>query len=85
MASISDEILSAIQYALDNYTTNCDRTYMSVVTKVNANKTYVIRDESGNERTVKCAIPNAGLSVGKNVWVKIPCGNIMKTHICGVV
>lgn len=82
--TLSDEILRTIKYALDKYTVNCDRTYKSVVKSITP-KGYVILDDSGCERTVKCVIPNADLKIGKGVWVKVPCGNLNQIHICGIV
>lgn len=83
--SIADEILKAIKYAIDKQVTNCDRTFVSVVKKVNTDGTYIINDEAGQERKVKCAIPNISLSVGQNVYVKIPMNNLKRIHICGVL
>ena len=84
MNNVSDEILKAIQYAIDNKTINCDRTYKSVIKEI-SNKGYVILDESGGERTVKCCIPNITLRVGQPVWIKVPMGKLQGIHICGVV
>lgn len=62
----------------------CDRTYKSVIKSVTS-KGYVVLDLTGNERTVKCCIPNISLKVGQNVWLKEPMGNLNNLHICGVV
>ena len=61
-----------------------DRTYRSVIKAITP-KGYVILDDSGAERTVKCCIPGIELKVGQNVWVKEPEGNLNWIHICGVV
>lgn len=83
--TLSDEILRTIKYALDKYTVNYDRTYKSVIKSITPKGSYIILDDSGCERTVKCSIPNVDLKVGKSVWVKVPCGNLNQIHICGVV
>ncbi len=74
-----------------NESVNCDRSFLSVIKKVNTtNKrgisktTYTIQDEFGADRDVRCVIPNLSLSVGQNVWVKLPCGNLNRMHIYGV-
>ena len=86
MGSVSDEILKAIQYAVDRKTVNCDKTYKSVIKAVKPNgKGYVILDESGGERTVKCCIPGLELKVGQSVWAKEPGGRLSDLHIVGVV
>lgn len=51
---------------------------------MNDNGTYTVLDRTGTERKVKCVVPSLPLTVGKNVWVKIPCGNLNKMHIYGV-
>lgn len=61
-----------------------DKTFKSVVKSV-TDKGYVILDNTGSERTVKCNIPNVTLTVGTYVWVIIPCGKTNDMHICGVV
>lgn len=61
-----------------------DRTYRSAIKAVTP-KGYVIQDDSGGERTVKCCIPGVELKVGQNVWVKVPEGDLKGIHICGVV
>lgn len=84
MSNIADEIIKTIKYAIDKKTINCDRTFKSVI-KQTTNKGYVILDESGTERVVKCCIPNVSLKAGQMVWVKIPCGKIKDMHVIGVV
>lgn len=61
-----------------------DKTFSSVIKKVNADKTYLILDEGGAERKVKCALPNTTLKTGQYVWIKIPCGILENMHICGI-
>lgn len=63
---------------------NCDRTFKTVIKKVTP-KGYIILDESGTERVVKCCIPNVSLKAGQMVFVKIPCGKIKDMHVVGVV
>ena len=84
MSNISDEILKAIKYAIDRKTINCDKTYKSVIKSINSNG-YVVLDNSGSERTVKCCIPEIDLKIGQGVCVKEPMGKISGLHICGVV
>ena len=57
-----------------------DRTYRSIIKAVTP-KGYVILDDSGSERTVKCCIPGVELKVGQNVWVKVPMGDLNGIHI----
>ena len=61
-----------------------DKTFSSVIKEVNADNTYLILDEGGIERKVKCAIPDVTLKPGQYVWIKIPCGNLGNMHICGI-
>ena len=84
MSNISDEILKAIQYAMERQAINCDKTYKSVIKAIN-DKGYVILDDTGSERTVKCCIPNVELKIRQMVWVKVPMGKLNDIHICGVV
>ena len=80
------EILKAINTIIDEKigSYKADHTFISVVKKKNANGTYVVIDDSGSERTVKCCIPNISLNVGKRVYVKVPMGKLSNMHICGV-
>lgn len=84
MNNIADEIIRTIKYAMDKKTVNCDRTYPSVIKAVTP-KGYVVFDESGGERTVKCCIPDAGLKAGQSVYVKEPSGRLNELHICGTI
>lgn len=83
MANIADEILKTIKYAVDKKAINCDRTYQSVIKRI-TKKGYVITDQTGQERTVPCGIPNVELKPGQSVWVKEPMGNLKELHICNV-
>lgn len=85
--SIKEEILQSIGLLIDKKleTYKADRTFVSVIKQVNSNGTYIINDQSGTNRTVKCSIPNITLTNGQAVYVKIPCGNLKRIHICGVV
>ncbi len=83
MNNLSDEILNTIKYAIENKTINCDRTFKSVIKRVTP-KGYVILDETGNERTVQCCIPNVELRPMQSVYVKIPMGRLNDIHIVGV-
>lgn len=82
--NFKDEILESIQTMVDRSIANCrvDITYRSVIKDITP-KGYVILDETGSERTVKCSIPNLGLKKGQRVWVKMPRGQIKDMHICG--
>ncbi len=84
MINIADEILKTIKYAVDKKSINCDRTYKSVIKRIDK-KGYVILDRTGSERTVKCCIPGIELRPGQSVWVKEPMGKLNDIHICGVV
>ena len=84
MKSAADEILKAIKYAVERQKINCDRTYKSVIKRINK-KGYVILDRTGSERTVKCCIPGIELRPGQSVWIKEPMGDLKGLHICGVV
>lgn len=81
--AVSDEILKAIKFAVDRKAVDCDRTYRTVVQSV-TDKGYVILDESGAERTVKCCIPGATIKAGQPVWVTMPKGSVSGSHITGV-
>lgn len=84
--SVSDEIIKTIKYALERYESNRDKSFKSVVKSIGSkNDTYIILDESGQERTVKCCVPNLNLKVGSKVWVKIPSGKLKDMHIYGIV
>ena len=84
MKSAADEILKTIKYAVDKKSINCDRTYKSVIKRIDK-KGYVILDRTGSERTVKCCIPGIELRPGQSVWVKEPMEKLNDIHICGVV
>jgi len=83
MSNIADEIIKTIKYALDKKAVNCDRTYRTIIKRIDK-KGYVIIDETGSERTVPCGIPNVELRVGQSVYVKEPMGKLNELHICGV-
>ncbi len=84
MSNIADELLKTIKYAIDRKAINCDRTYKTVIKRIDKNG-YVIIDETGSERTVPCGIPNVTLRTGQSVYVKEPSGKLNELHICGVV
>ena len=79
-----DVLVKNIIDTVNKQNNSYDISFMSVIKAVNTNGTYTVLDRTGSERNVKCIIPNLKLSVGKNVWVKIPCGNLNKMHIYGV-
>ena len=84
---LGEQIIKSIQIIIDRKLSNykSDRTFTSVIKKKNSNGTYVILDDSGGERTVKCCIPGLELKVGQSVWVKEPMSSLRDIHICGVV
>lgn len=81
--TLCKEILKYIDRASREKVTG-DRTYQSIIKKVTKNG-YVVLDQTGNERTVKCCIPGLELRELQRVWVKEPLGDLKKLHICGVV
>lgn len=84
MSNIADEIIKTIKYAVDRKTINCDRTFKTVIKRIDK-KGYVILDESGSERIVRCCIPGVSLKAGQTVYVKMMQGKIKDMHICGTV
>ena len=84
MSNIADEILKTIKYAVDRKAVNCDRTYRTIIKRIN-NNSYVIIDQTGQERIVPCGIPNVELRPMQSVYVKEPMGRLKELHICGVV
>lgn len=90
MADKNKENVEAIEIMVNNIiaaiskkAVNCDKTYGSVIKNITT-KGYVVLDTSGQERIVKCAIPNVSLKIGQKVWIKEPMGDLNKLHICGV-
>ena len=81
--NLSDEILKAVQIALDKQRLNYDQTFKSVITGI-TDKGYTISDTSGVTRDVKCCIPGASLKIGQSVWVTVPCEKIGEMFVCGV-
>lgn len=77
-------LVREIVKAIRNNSVNCDRTYRTVIKRIDK-KGYVILDETGQERTVKCCIPNLNLRVGQVVYVKMIQGQLKDMHICGIV
>lgn len=80
-----EEIFKSIQTMVDRTIANyrVDHTFKSIIKEITP-KGYVILDESGSKRTVKCCIPGLELKEMQSVWVKIPMGNIRNMHIVGV-
>lgn len=77
------EVLKYIDRAVKEKTAS-DRTYRTVIKRIDKNG-YVIIDETGQERTVPCGIPNVELRPMQSVYVKEPLGKINESHICSVV
>ena len=84
MSNIADEILKTIKYAVDRKAVNCDRTYRTIIKRIDKSG-YVITDQAGQERTVSCGIPIVELRPGQSVYVKEPMGNLKELHICSIV
>ncbi|MCM1232113.1 MAG: hypothetical protein NC489_18485 [Ruminococcus flavefaciens] len=83
---LGKELLKSIQIMIDRKlnTYKADRTYRTVIKRIDKNG-YVITDETGQERTVPCGIPNVELRPMQSVWVKEPMGRLKDLYICGVV
>lgn len=84
--NFKEEIFKSIQNMVDKGIMNCkiDRTYRTVIKRIDK-KGYVIIDETGQERTVPCCIPDVELKPLQSVYVKEPLGNLKELHICGVI
>ncbi len=84
MNLVSDEILKAIKYAIDKTVIMTDKTFPSIVTKVNDNGTYIILGEEGSERLVYSAIPSLNLEYMSKVWVTMPHNSLNHMYISGI-
>ena len=82
---MNNQFLQAIQTMIESYTSKLyyDKTFPSVVYGINDDGTYTII-KAGQKYNVKCAIPNADIKLGTNVWVRIPCNRLREMHICGL-
>lgn len=80
------EIFRAIQIMIDEKIGNfkADKTFPSVIKQKNADGTYIVLDDSGGERKVKCCIPNVSLAVGQRVYVTIPSSDLKNIFIAGI-
>ncbi len=83
--NFKEEIFKSIQGMVNKAIANCkvDRTFKTVIKGI-AKNGYIILDESGSERIVKCCIPDLKLRIGQAVYVKMMQGKIKDMHICGV-
>lgn len=83
---LGEELLKTIQIMINRKLRKykADRTYRTVIKRIDKNG-YVITDETGQERTVPCGIPNVELRPMQSVYVKEPCGNLKELHICSVI
>lgn len=83
---LGEELLKTIQIMINRKLNNyrADRTYQTIIKRIDKNG-YVIIDQTGQERTVPCGIPNVELKPGQRVYVKEPLGNLNELHICNVV
>lgn len=79
-----DILVREIAKAINEKTINCDRTFKTAVRQITP-KGYIVTDQSGSERTVKCAIPEVTLKPGQFVWVTMPCGKLKDMYISGIV
>lgn len=84
--NFKEEIFKSIQTMVNKAITDykVDRTYQSVIQEITQDG-YVIIDNAGSRRTVKCCIPGLELKMFQRVWVKEPMGRLNGLHICGVV
>lgn len=78
---LAKQIAMALQYSSSNY----DRTYKSIIKKVNGDGTYDVFDEFGDTITVGCCNPSFSLTNGQNVYLTIPSGDKKNTFILGIV
>lgn len=80
------ELLNSIQIMINRKLSDykADRTYKSVIKSISP-KGYIVLDETGCERIVKCCIPDIDLKAGQGIWLKEPMGDLKGLHICGVV
>lgn len=76
-----EKINSAIEQRFKKQ--KCDKTFKSTIWKINENGTYQIR-YLGQPYNVYNAL-GTSLSLGQNVWVKIPSGVFREMHICGII
>lgn len=83
---LGEELLKTIQIIINRKLKKyrADRTYRTVIKRIEKNG-YVITDETGQERTVPCHVPNVTLRPGQYVYVKEPLGNLKELHICNVI
>ena len=83
---LGKEIIKSIQIMIDKKLENyrADRTFKTAIRKVTP-KGYIITDQAGSERTVKCTIPGVTLKPGQFIWATIPCGKLNDIYISGVV
>lgn len=82
---LGEEILKTMQIMINRKLRQykVDRTYRTTIKRINK-KGYVVIDETGQERTVPCCIPNIELKPMQSVYVKEPLGDLKELHICGV-
>ena len=68
--NFKEEIFKAVQDMVDMAVANSkvDRTFKTVIKGI-AKNGYIILDQSGSERIVKCCIPDLKLRIGQAVYV----------------
>lgn len=83
--NFKEEILKSIQSMIDKSIGDykADRTFKTVIKGI-AKNGYIILDQVGTERIVKCCIPDLKLRIGQAVYVKMMQGKVKDMHICGI-
>lgn len=83
--NFKEEIFKAVQDMVNMAITNSrvDYTFKTVIKGI-AKNGYIILDQSGSERIVKCCIPDLKLRSGQMVYVKMMQGKVKDMHICGI-
>lgn len=83
--SQNNNFLKSIEILVDKKLSKycADKTFPSVVYDINSDGTYAIV-KAGQKYNVKCCIPSLPISLGSNVWVKVPSGRMQDMHICGL-
>lgn len=79
-----DVICNTILDVIDkkNKELNYDKTFPSAILSIGEKGKYKIQKDAGiYDVSNATGVP---LSIGQKVWVKIPCGNLEKMHICGI-
>jgi hypothetical protein len=79
--SIADEVLNAIEYAIDKTTSNLRRNYVKTAIKyVSSDGKYTVTID-GADYTVPTGC-GMKFVAGEKIWVHIPEGNLNNAYIC---